>query len=352
MSTSADETTKQAEKDDGFFESLRGAVLTSIPALSALVFVVVSVKVFRASMMETTTTVAIVSSADALTLLKGVILTLLPGFLAGLAALAIWWWAAVLPERLDEENVRNDAAEALGSAQAVFAWAMLVMAFFTIWWPVFLILVAPVLAITVVLATRWARGPRPRPVSKGVTAALFVVPPALLLVVLGTLAAAGVVGWAASVVLGVLLVVVAEAAAFGWCSSSVDLHLRGTMRVFGLLAAAVFVGILTLESSVWLPLRRITFVGDHGPVVKQTQLPKQVAGYVLSSDANGVSLLLDHPRAVVELPPSAVEGSMPLCVPPESRHRVLTVRASQVLGIDADPHSPYGECPGVKKKSL
>jgi hypothetical protein len=124
------------------------------------------------------------------------------------------------------------------------------------------------------------------------------------------------------------------------------------MRVFGLLAAAVFVGILTLESSVWLPLRRITFVADHGPVVKHTALPKQVAGYVLSRDQESVSVLLDKPRAVVELPPTAVESSMPLCVPPESRHRVLTVRASQVLGIDADPHSPYGPCPGVKKKSL
>jgi len=74
----------------GFFDTLRGAILSSIPALSALVFVVVAVKVFRASYMETTTTVSIVSNADPFQLLKGVILTLLPGFLAALVAAAVW----------------------------------------------------------------------------------------------------------------------------------------------------------------------------------------------------------------------------------------------------------------------
>jgi len=353
VSPSAGETGKGHE-EAGFFDTLRRAALTSIPVLSALVFVIVSIKVFRASMMETTTTVAIVSSANAIALLKGVILTLLPGFLAGLAALAIWWWAGVLPERLDEANVRRDAAKALGSAQAVFAWAMLVMAFFTVWWPVFLILVAPVLAITVALAVLWARGPRRSPASTRQTVLLSVVPAVLVLLVLASLAAAGTAGWAACLVLGVLLVVILEAAAFGWCTSSADLRLRETMRVFGLLAAAVFVGILTLEASVWLPLRLVTFVAAQGPVLKQNQppLPKRVAAYVLNRDGESVSLLLEHPRAVVEIASSAVEGSMPLCVPPESTHRVLTLRASQVLGIDADPHSPYDVCPGLKQKGL
>ena len=86
----------------GFFDSIRGAIFTSIPALAALVFVVVAVKVFRASRMETTTTVAIVSNADDFQLLKGIVLTLLPGLPRG----ARWrrrsgGGAAVLPERLE-----------------------------------------------------------------------------------------------------------------------------------------------------------------------------------------------------------------------------------------------------------
>jgi hypothetical protein len=77
-----------------------------------------------------------------------------------------------------------------------------------------------------------------------------------------------------------------------------------------------------------------------------------VAGYVLSSDDKGTSLLLDSPRAVVQVGPRRVAKSMPLCVPPESSGRILTLRASQVLGIDPDPHSPYGTCPGVKRKKI
>ena len=91
--------------------------------MAALAFVVVSVKVFRASRMETTTTVAIVSNADDFQLLKGIVLTLLPGFLAGLTAAAIWWWAAVLPERSRGRGAA-DAERALFSPQAVWAWAM------------------------------------------------------------------------------------------------------------------------------------------------------------------------------------------------------------------------------------
>src|SRR5262249_14997601 len=92
-----------------FFDTLRGALFASIPALSVLVFIVVAVKVFRASRMETTTTVAIVSTADVVALLKGVILTLLPGFLAALTAAAIWWWAGVIPEHAEGADPRRAA---------------------------------------------------------------------------------------------------------------------------------------------------------------------------------------------------------------------------------------------------
>jgi hypothetical protein len=334
----------------GFFETLRGAVLTSIPALSALVFVIVAVKVFRASMMESTTTVAIVSSANAVALLKGVILTLLPGFLAGLAALAIWWWGSVLPERI--ESTDADRRKALGSAQAIFAWAMLVVAFFTVWWPVFLILAAPLLATTVALCVLALRGTREPSNSQLLRVAAFTVPSVLVLVVTLSLLAAGVILWPTCVVLAVLFIVVALSAAFGWWPRRVP-HLRTAMRVFGLVAAAIFVGILALEPSVWLPLREVTFVG-RPPTLnpKKGPLDPHVAAYVLSSDADSVSLLLQNPRAVLQISTTRVSPVMPLCVPPEATHRKFTLRASQVLGIDADPHTPYRECPGLKKKGI
>ena len=137
-------TNSQSQDDKTFFDTIRTTLLTSVPVLSALIFVVVSVKVFRAALMDTTTTVAIVSTADVVALLKGVILTLLPGFLAALTAAAIWWWAGVLPARLDRAH-RDAAQRGLFSPQALWAWAMIVTAFFTVWWPIFLVLLVPVL---------------------------------------------------------------------------------------------------------------------------------------------------------------------------------------------------------------
>jgi hypothetical protein len=274
-----------------FFDTLRLGVLSSVPALTGLVFVVVAVKVFRASRMESTTTVAIVSTADVNALLKGVILTLLPGFLAALAAVSIWWWASVLPERLDGAGAKEKASRALFSPQAVWTWAMVVTAFFTIWWPIFLLLFLPVLAATVALA-RVARG-----------------------------GAAGT-----------------------------TLPLSRSLKVFGLAGAAVFVGLLTLAPTVWLPLRTITFTS---PVtLKGKQLPERVAAYVLSSDAQDTNLLLDNPRAVVEVETSALGKRRPLCVPPESKLRFLTLRASQILRVDTDPHSPYEQCPEIPQHLL
>jgi hypothetical protein len=326
-----------------FFDTLRGAILTSIPALSALVFVIVAVKVFRASMMETTTTVAIVSTANAVALLKGVILTLLPGFLAGLVAISIWWWGGVLPRRYSPPAIRR----ALLSPQAGFAWAMVVTAFFTIWWPVFLLLLVPVLASTTALVARWKRGRAAPEVSWGRLAREMALVSFVITAVLVVLLLATGLEWPAFVVLLVPLVVVAVSALYGWSRREPPLGLRATLRVFGLIAAAVFVGILTLEPSVWLPLRKITFVGPT-PKLKHGHLPRQVAAYVLSSDDKGTSLLLYKPRAVVQVGSRRVAKAMPLCVPPESSGRIVTLRASQVLGIDSDPHSPYGTCPGVK----
>jgi hypothetical protein len=360
--SSTDDPGRPAGEVNGFFETLRGAVLTSIPAMSALVFVIVAVKVFRASMMEITTTVAIVSTADVIALLKGVILTLLPGFLAGLTAVSIWWWAAVLPTRFDalssgasgESNeltkAREEASRGLFSAQAIFAWAMLVMAFFTIWWPVFLVLLVPALATTAALLVQIVP---PLPSGASGVWRLMVAVLLALLVIAAVLVLTLMVGitWLGVVVLLVPLVVILAALGFGRSQKRHVIPLRAPMRVFGLVAAAVFVGILTLEPSVWLPLRTITFVGTP-PVLKGQPLNRQVAAYVLSSDEDSVSLLLNDPRAVIEVKLGDVAPAMPLCVPPEASGRIVTLRASQLLRLDADPHSPYGTCPGVEKKRL
>jgi hypothetical protein len=288
--------TREDEPGKTFFDTLRGAVLSSVPVLSALVFVVVAIKVFRASMMETTTTVAIVSTADVVALLKGVILTLLPGFLAGLTAASIWWWAGILPERLGGAGAPAAARRALLSPQAAFAWAMTVTAFFTIWWPIFLLLFLPVLATTVALVRR-ARARR-RQLAQYET-----------------------------------------------------LPLRTTLRVFGLIGAATFVGLLTLQPSVWLPLRTITFTGTP-PTLKGRVLPERVAAYVLDRDEDGANLLLNKPRAVVSVAAARIEANTPFCVPPESRLRFLTLRASQIVHLDSDPHSPYEQCPEIPQRLL
>lgn len=342
-----------------FFDTLRGSVLSSIPALSALVFVIVAVKVFRASMMETTTTVAIVSTADVVALLKGVILTLLPGFLAGLTAASIWWWAGVLPAQVDGKKAREAATRGLFSAQAVLAWAMIVMAFFTIWWPVFLLLLVPVLSATGALlaqslrrsdTTDTADDTKPT-ISRRRKLTFGLVAGAVLLVLLIVKAAAGI-SWPAFFVLLVPIVVLPEAFLFGWwASTGATIPLRRTLRVFGLAAAAVFIGLLTLAPTVWLPLRTISVTAE--PIVlKGEVLPEKFAAYVLSRDEKGASLLLSSPRAVIQVGPDEIDPAMPLCVPPESRLRTLTVRASQVLGIDSDPHSPYDECPDLPRRLL
>src|ERR1700682_5180372 len=98
------------EGSDNVLKTLQGTVWSSIPALSVLVFFAVTVKVFRAARMETTTTVAIVSSADTVALLKGVVLTLLPGFLAGVVAAGIWWWSGFVVSV--DANTGKDAAPA------------------------------------------------------------------------------------------------------------------------------------------------------------------------------------------------------------------------------------------------
>jgi hypothetical protein len=165
-------------------------------------------------------------------------------------------------------------------------------------------------------------------------------------------AATGAISWASFVIVLVPLVVVPEAALFGLRPRARGtVPLRRTLKVFGLAAAAAFIGLLTLSTTVWLPLRAITFTHTP-PALKRGPLPRQIAAYVLSSDDKGASLLLQDPRAVVQVTRNEIANAMPLCAPPESRWRVITTRASQVLGIDSDPHTPYVTCPRVPQHLL
>jgi hypothetical protein len=341
--------TEERQADEkSLFDTLRIAIVAGLPALSGLVFVVIAVKVFRASLMETTTTVAIVSNADAVALLKGVILTLLPGFLAGLTAATIWWWGGVLPSRLDMADAKQAIGRALFCAQSFCAWAFAIIAFFTIWWPVFLLLAFPVLATTAALALQYW-GPRtPTPALRvllalalaGVTAAVIGLQERLGL------------SWAGLVVIPVLFAAVITPIVLSSRRFDAVVPLRRPLRVFGLVGAAVFIGILTLEPSVWLPLRAITVQDDKQVLLKGKPLKKRFAAYVLSQDKDTVSLFLEHPRAVVQVPPSKLWKAMPLCVPPPSKWRVVTLRASQVLRADKDPGTPYQVCPGMRRKRV
>lgn len=283
----------------GFLDTLRHGVISGVPALSAVVFVIVAVKVFRAAGMETTTTVAVVSTADVVALLKGVVLTLLPGFLTGLTAVSMWWWADALHACVGpgeaRPQVRAAAVRALISPQAALAWAFLVMAFFTVSWTVLLVLLVPMAWATVALLSD-IRGQGPLQLR--------------------------------------------TAQAGRW------------LKGLGLGATVVTIGYLTLAPTVWLPLRTVTVRPGHTVTLAGRQLPQQFAAYVLKQDEAGVSLLLATPRAVVQVDPADVEPAMPLCVTPEAPTRQFYLRASQVLGIDADNHSPYGLCPELDAQTI
>jgi 4-amino-4-deoxy-L-arabinose transferase-like glycosyltransferase len=120
---------------NSFFSQLASQVLTSIPVVTALVFLVVSIKVFRVAHEETSTTVAIVRTADVIALLKGVILTLLPGFFAAGVAASLWWWASAIPD--EGELTQDSAKRALVNPRAGLAWLLLGIACFTLPWPLF-----------------------------------------------------------------------------------------------------------------------------------------------------------------------------------------------------------------------
>jgi hypothetical protein len=289
-----------AETTKTLSETVRSGILTSIPLVSALTFVIVAIKVFRVSGMETTTTVAIVSTADTLALLKGVVLTLLPGFLEVLTAAAVWAYRSVLPiqDLADGDDLKKAARGALLSPEAAVAWALTVTAFFTIAWPIFALFFLPMAATTASLALESVTGRR-----------------------------RGTRRW-----------------------------LRRWHRALGVVSiaiAAVAICLLALAPTVWTPLRAVTFAPNHAPATLQgKQLEPKLAAYVLNEDDKGVTLLVDDPRGVVELGADELEPDKPFCVAPESSTRWLSLRLSQVVHIDQDNHSPYQVCPGLSAQGL
>ena len=274
----------ETDRTPSLLKGLETRVLTSIPVISALVFIVVTLKVFRVSGMETTTTVSIVSEADTFALLRGVIVTLLPGFLEALTAVSLWLWASRLPRRAD--GVQARARAALLSPEAAVAWILTVTMFFTIAWPIFLLFFVPMIVTSVAL---YLAADHPN-------AGRWVV------------------------------------------------RLRTSLLVVAFVVGTLSLGLLTLASNPWLPLQTITVASNHTLTLDNEPLPDRFAAYVLNQDDDDFTLLLDDPRAVVELKGGEIERKMPLCIPHET-NRGWKIRASQVLGIDPDDPSPYEECP-------
>jgi hypothetical protein len=140
----------RAGSSDSLQDVVKTAVLSGLPIVAALTFVAVTIKVFRVARMETATTVAIVSSADPVVLLKGVIVSLLPGFLAGMIALGVWQWATAMPAY---GFTVQDGRRALSGPRAGLLATLLIIGFFTVPSFAYLLICLPVLAfIGVVLS--------------------------------------------------------------------------------------------------------------------------------------------------------------------------------------------------------
>jgi hypothetical protein len=287
--------TANAPDNGGLIGKLGGTALASIPALSAMTFVVVAVKVFRVAGEDISTTVAIVSQANDVELLKNIVVTLLPGFLGAGVAAAISWWARELPiqpatgARAPGDADRTTARNALTSPASGLCAAVIALAFFTISWPFFLLLAAPFL-----IGSIWLVGQ-----------------------------------------------------AFGrWTSPTRNV---GIFRALRLITSGTALGLLVylaVSPAAWLPVRAITVAPDHQVLVKGHPEPTSFQAYVLRSDADGTSLLIAKPRAVVDVEPGAIEPRPPLCAGKRSgASRFFFVRFLQLVHLEADNGSPYAQCP-------
>ncbi len=231
MKPKSDDGTAEA----GLLRTLASTVLSSIPVLSAIVFLAVAIKVFRASNMETVTTVAIVSTAD-----------------------------------------------------VVAVWVALVIAFYTISWPILVVFLLPVALTTGLL--------------------------------------------------------------FGqshdrWMTVSWTRRLLGALRLLSAVAAVVAILFVALSPTVWLPLRAVDLKPGYSAQLNGKAQAPPFAAFLLSSNSKTTSLLLNSPRGVVEISTAGMQPNPPLCILPVSPLRWLFLRASQVVHADHDYGSPYEICP-------
>jgi hypothetical protein len=263
---------------------VRSALTLGLPLLSVITFVAVAIKVFRASHMETSTTVAVVGAADVVLLLKGVVLSLLPGFLAGLIAIAVWLWSSGFPRN---SCTPETARRLLRAPEAVALWSLLVVGFFTVPFFAYVLILLPVLFAVVALISR---GVFKRETSASIGLWASIVPATSLVVALGS------------------------------------------------------VLYLALSPEVWLPVRQIDIVPGSTISIGTATYSKHVSAYVLDEDKDTISLLIEHPRAVVSVPRTAIEPRPAICIPPPGSLRWLLLRTSQRVGLEGDYPSPYPHC--------
>lgn len=281
------------DPDKTFLGTLGGVVVTSLPVVSTAVFFAVTIKVFRVANMETATTVAVVSQADVIQLLKGVVLTLLPGFLASLVAACIWWWAGEIPEFVATPDEAGTTAYVKAASHAasfanprfILVLAALVISFFTLPWSVMLVFLVPVACAATLMRLQSHR----------------------------------------------------HALGLRWA--------RHVLRGAALLMSFAMIASLALSSTVWLPVRAIELQPGVVVELQQAKVSGQVAGYILGTAGEQTSILLHEPRAVVTVPTKGIAPNPPLCVFRPSPFRWALLRGSQVLGFDPDFGSPYVNCP-------
>jgi len=306
--------TKKSES--ALLDTARQVLLTGVPIVSVLMFIAVAIKVFRAAHMETSTTVAIVSSANVVALLKGVVVTLLPGFLAGLIAAAVWLWVRAMP---GGPIRRTDAKQAVVGPNAVLLWSLLAIGFFTVPFIVYLLIVLPVALLTLLLLARWWTGWSATKYRR-------------------TRKVAGVVFWPVVWLINHVLL--------GRRTTAAIPFVRKSMVSISLVAAIASTLFLAISPEVWLPLRTIVITPEHSIAVgDHIVLRHQVAAYVLETDATKTTLLTDDPRAVITVSTATVAPYPAICIPKRSGPRWPLLRTSQLIGLDGDFPSPYAQCP-------
>jgi hypothetical protein len=335
----------EGEQPKSFFDTFRGSVLSTLPALSVVTFLLAAIKVFRASGMETSTTAAIVTTADVVALLKGVVLTLLPGFIAVVIAASIWWWAESL-----------SGGSAISEGNLAFAWGMVGMGFFTVPWPIFMAFFIPMLIASVPLLDQRLRRSEGRQAVRR-RRLLRTTSLGLGAFSLAYGAAWSIMGDTSSNAFWTILLVSFLALFFGliravdrtlekWDPNVHVPRVRRTLRLFGAGAAAIMIAFLSLSQTVWLPLRVIEVQNGKTVELRSGEpLQSPFGAYVLSQGKDGASLLLDDPRAVVQVGPGVIGDDPQICIPGPSSARRLFLRASQIFHLDQDVGSPYQICP-------